>query len=347
MRRWALAVATLAALLVAPGRHAEGQAGRVVMRLPAGDPFPAALPIPVLADTAGYASPFIFTLEIATNSALTDPVFAQAIVSPDSAVFSVIRLLPENAELWIRATVVDARGTTVGSVTVGPRRTGPRLVLRQPVGPLGVAVYTGQPTFIWSAAPIGFPPGPWVFDIQVIDVGSGTQALVTRDLFDTTYTPRFPLQANTSYRWSIVARPLNGSPADVVLVQSPSTFVISSPGSPIATVLYQNFPNPFPAAFSQTTCIWFDLKARTRVQLTIHTLRGDRVRTLVPGPEMPGELDAGAYGRVRDGAEAGCDHRLEWDGRADDGRELPPGVYLMIFRAGNTETVKKIVYRGR
>ncbi len=346
MRRAALAVAMLAGLLLAPA-PGGAQAGRVTLRLPPRDPFPAALTIPVAAETAGFTAPFIFSLEVATTASFASPVFAQAIVSPDSAQFTISRLLPENSEIWVRATVADARGATVGTVTVGPRHTGPHLELRQPVGPLGVAVYTRQPTFVWSAAPIGFPPGPWVFDIQVIDVGSATQALVARDLFDTTYTPRFPLQANTSYRWSVVARPLNGSPADVVLVQSPSTFVISSEGAPIATLLYQNFPNPFPTPFSQSTCIWFDLKARTRVQLTIHTLRGDRVRTLVPGASLPGDLDAGAYGRVGEGPNAGCDHRLEWDGRADDGRELPPGVYLLIFRAGSTETVKKIVYRGR
>ena len=51
-------------------------------------------------------------------------------------------------------------------------------------------------------------------------------------------------------------------------------------GRPALTLLYQNFPNPFPAAGSGVTCIWFDLNRTTSVSLTIHDVRGNLVRTL-------------------------------------------------------------------
>ena len=113
------------------------------------------------------------------------------------------------------------------------------------------------------------------------------------------------------------------------------------------TLLYQNFPNPFPAASSRTTCLWFDLRTTGHVELTIHDLRGHRVRTIVPG-ELPGDLAAGRYGRASPLDATGCDARLTWDGTADDGRVVPAGVYLLRFKTDSErEIVKKILFLGR
>ncbi|MEO5818774.1 MAG: hypothetical protein ABIT20_26130, partial [Gemmatimonadaceae bacterium] len=105
--------------------------------------------------------------------------------------------------------------------------------------------------------------------------------------------------------------------------------------------------NPFPAPSSQSTCFWFDLKTRGKVELTIHDLRGHRVRTMIPG-QLPSDLDPGRYGRASELDATGCDPRLQWDGTADDGRVVPAGVYLLRFRAdGQAETMKKILFLGR
>jgi len=115
----------------------------------------------------------------------------------------------------------------------------------------------------------------------------------------------------------------------------------------VKTLLYQNFPNPFPSPSSQSTCFWFDLKSHANVELTVHDIRGHRVRTMIPGV-LPGVLEAGRYGRGNEFDGTGCDPKLQWDGTADDGRTVPPGVYLLRFKAdGQTETMKKILFLGR
>lgn len=338
----------VAALVTGLPALAGGQGtADVRVTVPAETPFPAApeIRVEVIAEPT-VPRPLTVQLEISDQASFSRVLYTDQ-VSGESVTFRVFRLLPENASVYLRVRVIDGSGRIVSQQSFGPYTTGPRLVLRRPVGASGVVLFTPFPTFVWSAARIAAPPGPWEFDLRVTNVATGKDEVVALGLLDTTFTPVVGLQGNTAYRWSLVARPVNGDPADVLTMVAPSTFVLSTTGAPVATLVYQNFPNPFPTPFSSTTCIWFDLKERTRVQLTIHTLRGERVRTLVPSPNMPSDLAAGIYGRVGEGPSAGCDHRLEWDGQADDGRALPPGVYLLVFRAGNAETVKKIVYRGR
>ncbi|HEY0996161.1 MAG TPA: hypothetical protein VGD77_09220 [Gemmatimonadaceae bacterium] len=344
LRRLALGVALI---LGAPALAGAQGTAEVRVTVPTEVPFPAApeIRVQVIAEPT-VPRPLTVQLEVSDQPTFSRVVYSDQVIG-ESVTFRVVRLLPENANIYLRVRLVDGAGRIVSQQLFGPYATGPRLVLRRPVGSTGVVLFTPFPTFVWSAARIATPPGPWAFDLRVTNVATGKDEVVALGLIDTTFTPVVGLQGNTAYRWSLVGRPVNGDPADAVTLVAPSTFVLSTSGAPVATLVYQNFPNPFPTSFSESTCIWFDLKERARVQLTIHTLRGDRVRTLVPAPGLSGVLDAGAYGRVGDGPNAGCDRRLEWDGRADDGRELPPGVYLLLFRAGNAETVKKIVYRGR
>ncbi len=74
-----------------------------------------------------------------------------------------------------------------------------------------------------------------------------------------------------------------------------------------------NTPNPF----NPQTTIAYELASPQPVQLAIYDMRGRLVRALVSGDVMPA-------GR----------HTLVWDGRGDDGRELPSGVYLSRLEAG-------------
>jgi hypothetical protein len=117
-------------------------------------------------------------------------------------------------------------------------------------------------------------------------------------------------------------------------------------GRPAVTLLYQNFPNPFPSAESRTTCIWFDLSSTSSVSLTIHDVRGNHVRRLLPNASTPQFLGPGRYGRGAQTAESGCNAAFAWDGRADDGSTVPRGVYLIRLRAGGTQSIKKAVFQG-
>ena len=219
----------------------------------------------------------------------------------------------------------------------------PRLVLLFPNSPTGTTLEPRRPRFVWSSAAVDVPPGPWLYDVEIVNGGTG-ERVVARQLTDTTFTPGFDLESNTSYRWAVTARLSDG---DSVRVESLASFVIVDANAPLVTLLYQNFPNPFPSPRSATTCVWFDLSEGGRVQLDVYDLRGNHVRTLVPSSEVNGVLTAGRYGRATAGNDGGCDGRFSWDGRADDGRDVTQGVYLLRLRAGRTSTVRRMLFLGR
>jgi hypothetical protein len=198
---------------------------------------------------------------------------------------------------------------------------------------------------VWSSAR-ATRTGPWRYDLDVTTAAGNRVALRASGLGDTTYSAPTDLETNTSYRWSVTARLSRGDVGDTVRRTSASTFVILEPGQPLATLLYQNFPNPFPTPSSPTTCIWFDLHDRSTVQLDVRDLRGNLVRTLLPSPDVGTVLDPGRYGRGSigpSGEGTGCDPRFRWDGRANDGRNAPNGVYLLRLAADGTSLTRKIV----
>lgn len=138
-----------------------------------------------------------------------------------------------------------------------------------------------------------------------------------------------------------------GAVAPAASAVRPSPAGADQPG---ATLLYQNFPNPFPGATSAVTCIWFDLRTPSEVSLQVYDLRGDLVRTIVPSAGLSGIVPAGRYGRATlAGSDegSGCDPRLTWGGTSDAGRVVPAGVYLLRMRAGSTVALRKMVFRGR
>jgi hypothetical protein len=115
---------------------------------------------------------------------------------------------------------------------------------------------------------------------------------------------------------------------------------------PPVTLLYQNFPNPFPALGQDATCLSFDLATASEVQLEILDLRGNPVRRLVPAAGLGPVLTPGRYGRS-DAGGAPCDPRFLWDGRADNGRAVPARVYLYKLRASGVTQFRRNVFRGR
>ncbi len=127
---------------------------------------------------------------------------------------------------------------------------------------------------------------------------------------------------------------------------SPRQAAPADTGRPAITVLYQNFPNPFPTTTSRVTCIWFDLNRTTSVSLTVHDVRGNLVRVLLPNASTPQFLQPGRYGRASPTSATGCDPTLTWDGTASDGTVVPRGVYLIRLRAGGAQSIKKAVFQG-
>ncbi len=94
---------------------------------------------------------------------------------------------------------------------------------------------------------------------------------------------------------------------------------------PLAFALHQNYPNPF----NPSTTISFELvRGLTRqedVSLSIYSVRGKRIRTLIDS-----KLEAGR-------------HEVVWDGRDDTGVLVPSGIYIYTLATGNHAVVRKML----
>jgi hypothetical protein len=90
---------------------------------------------------------------------------------------------------------------------------------------------------------------------------------------------------------------------------------------PRAFALLQNYPNPF----NPSTEVAFALPSTAHVRLEIFNVLGQRVRRLVDQVLQPGS------------------HVHAWDGRDQNGRELPSGLYLYRLEAGSFVATKKMV----
>jgi hypothetical protein len=308
-------------------------------------------PIPTLTPTftvqaSGFTDPqrpVTLRLTVATDAAFSSTV-VDTVLPGDTAVVTLARPIPDGARIFWRATAAGDDGTTVTSTTTGPRIVRRWLVLVAPNVPSGVTLATRRPTFVWSSADVVTPPGPWTYTFELLRSTNPVPVFATSGLVDTTFTPGLDLDLNTSYRWRVTARLATGESATVSSVAS---FVILDPGRPVATLLYQNFPNPFPRGPSQATCVWFDLRDPATVRLEIFDIRANLVRRLAPSADVPALLPAGRYGRAVGTGDGGCDPRFAWDGTGEDGRLAAAGVYLLRLTADGRTLTKRIVFRGR
>ena len=85
--------------------------------------------------------------------------------------------------------------------------------------------------------------------------------------------------------------------------------------------LSQNYPNPF----NPQTVIQYSLPRDCEVQITIHNILGQKVRTL-----------------VNDYQEAGY-HKVEWNSRNERGEEVASGIYFYKIKAGEFTQSKKML----
>jgi hypothetical protein len=301
----------------------------------------------VAGSVADSLLPVTLQLDISASASFSDPIYSVTRTG-DTATFLLPRLLPQNSTVYFRLQLFAASGRLLSTEVSPIHHVGAWLTLVSPSGLNNVSVVgTRQPTFVWHSSAVTTPPGPWLYDLSVVNVATQVVEFFTPFVRDTAYTVPTDLQANTSYRWNVVARVANGSPLDTVRVASDATFVILSSDVPRATLLYQNFPNPFPTSTSAVTCFWFDLRASDVVHLDIYDLRGNLVKTIVPSAAAGSSFAAGAYGRNLDQGQSGCDPRYSWDGTASNGRFVPAGIYVVRLRANGQSQTKHIVYRGR
>jgi len=342
--RWlGVCAATVLGFVVAPQASAQNRDVSVVG--PAGNPLREATPR-FTVTTSGFTAadqPLQLRLQVALTSDFAAPLFADTTLTGLSASVVVPRLLPPQVSVWWRVIARTAQGAPVNSNVEGPRRTAAWLTLIAPNNLNGSTVDTPRPFFLWTSPALLPPVAPWRYTI-VISRSSDALAVVTGTLPDTAYRPFSDLESNTSYRWAVTAVAGTG---DSVRVISASSLVITSPNAPIATVMFQSFPTPFPTDRLRATCIWFDLKRQSDITLEVLDLRGNRVARILPGRGLGGTLPPGRYGRAAFGSDSGCDERLTWDGTDDAGRIVRPGVYLIRFTGDGVTSIKKVLFRGR
>jgi len=90
---------------------------------------------------------------------------------------------------------------------------------------------------------------------------------------------------------------------------------------PAAYSLYQNYPNPF----NPVCTILYEIPREVRVSLRVFDATGSLVRTLVNARREPGV------------------YSVPWDGKSEDGTELPSGVYFYRLEAGDFASTRKTV----
>lgn len=284
--------------------------------------------------------PLSYQIQISARADFSAPLVLDTVIAGDTVRVRPPRALPEKQPIFWRAIARTLLGDEVSSPIYGPRPMAGWLRLIEPNAANGALLETRRPRFTWSTVEAFAPPGPWSYDLDVISVGSGRRVISLRGYDDTSHVPTVELESNTSYRWQVVARLATG---ELASVGSASTFVVIDASEPLTTLLYQNFPNPFPSATSSVTCLWFDVHELGPVKLEIYDLRGHLVRRLLDERlVLPGR-----YGRGMAGDPSACDPQFTWDGTSTDGRPVPAGVYLARLEAGGTEAIRRILFRGR
>ncbi len=313
----------------------------VVALAPTGPALPSVTPVFSwsVGSLPSYATPATFRLRVARDSSFANPIF-DTVTTAES--YGLRRALKPGLPLFWRVDATAATGRTATTGLVGPVIVPPWATPTALSEPTGVNTADAQPTFTWTSPEISTPPGPFRYDLFVTRPSAAVPEYAAAALTDTIFHIPRPLERNAAYTWSLVVH----AGGDTSLVRSRGVFLVLDSSLPPATLLYQNFPNPFPSAGRDSTCLWFDLATTGHVELEILDLRGHPLRRFVPGPDFPDFLPAGRYGRGGAGGPT-CDSRLTWDGHADDGREVPPGVYLYKLRAPGVILFKRIVFRGR
>jgi hypothetical protein len=297
---------------------------------------------PVFSWTVGTvpasANPISYRLRVARDTTFTTPI---ADTTTAAQMVALSRALKPGTFYW-RAYATAATGETGRTGIVGPIVVPPWATLTSFSNPAGVVTDSVQPRFTWTSPDVATPPGPFTYDLFVLRAADSFPQFSVSGLTDTTFRLPVPLERNAAYRWTLVVH----AGADTSLVRSQGSFLVVDGGLPAASLLYQNFPNPFPRAGRDSTCLWFDVATTGLVELEILDLRGNPVRRFVPGPDFGAMLPAGRYGRGQAGGSI-CDPRFMWDGRADDGHMLPAGVYLAKLKTLGVLVFKRIVFRGK
>jgi subtilisin family serine protease len=296
------------------------------------------------AETPADAGALTYRVRVATDSLLQTVLLDTTLTA---TTLTLAAPLAPGARIWWRVSAASLAGAADSTAAVGPAVAPSWVTLLTLASAAGASIRDETPLFSWAPAQVTVPPGPFRYDVAVYPSSRPPAAAVAgaTDLADTVFTPSAPLERNLPFRWHVIAH----LGTDSQVVTSPGTFVIIDESVPATTLLYQNFPNPFPNAATglESTCIWFDLAQEGEVRLEVFDLRGRLVRRLAPSSSVPERLPPGRYGRPAADAPGTCDRRFSWDGRDDTGGFVRAGAYVYRLTAPGFSDTRHVIFRGQ
>jgi hypothetical protein len=166
------------------------------------------------------------------------------------------------------------------------------------------------------------PPAPWTGEVIFVN-GEISGSISDPNLFSVGLT--LDVVGTYGLTQFIVNYTMTGAfQANGVLWANKSieTGVETAPGAPPADfVLYQNHPNPF----NPTTTIRYQLVTPAEVSLTVYSIDGQQIRTLVNTRQPAGT------------------HAITWNGRDHNGQRVASGVYLYRLQAGEQVLTRRMM----
>jgi len=90
---------------------------------------------------------------------------------------------------------------------------------------------------------------------------------------------------------------------------------------PVTAELLQNYPNPF----NPTTHIRYHLERASRVQITVYSIRGEKIKTLVRATQAVGE------------------YQVAWDGMNDRDMKVSSGLYIYQLKTNSFSQTRKML----
>jgi hypothetical protein len=195
--------------------------------------------------------------------------------------------------------------------------------------PCGATVETLKPEFDWSRLAVHATPlARYHFQLSPYH-NFRTLLYSVFGLQEPRCTLPYPLDSGTVYYWRVrIENDFSWpeySPAFAVYV-SPKTTGVDEPESerplPDEFVLMQNYPNPF----NSKTVIEYFVPTRSRVDLTIYNMLGQKVKTLVDERKSRGRFVT------------------DWDGTDTNGGHVAAGIYIYQLKTDDRSMTRKMIY---
>jgi hypothetical protein len=123
----------------------------------------------------------------------------------------------------------------------------------------------------------------------------------------------------TYYRYAMYSLNLFGEPA------LPTPFLVATDVAELSSQHAATSLSVAPSVFGHSVSLAFDLGRECPVRIDVHDATGRLVSVL-------------ADGRMGTGR-----HAISWDGRGRDGREVPPGTYVILLNADGKMNFKRVV----